>query len=112
MGIGDRNEITFLEIGALSTETDLCLPYPVILILLGFATWMLFHNSSPWFHHNHSMESLKKSEVENCSQIIPVLSLNLLEQNLDEGPWAMVKLSLDFFKEHHVLEITKINKKV
>ena len=58
------------------------------------------------------MESLKKSKVGNWSQIIPVLSLNLLEQNLDEGPWAMVKLLLDFCKEHHVLEITKINKKV
>lgn len=86
MATGDRNQITFPEIGALSTETDLWLPYPVILILLGFATWILFHNRSAWFHHNHSMESLKKSEVENWSQIISVLSLNLLEQNLDEGP--------------------------
>ncbi|AIT64055.1 type IVB secretion system coupling complex protein DotM/IcmP [Coxiella burnetii] len=106
MATANKKEVTFPQVGALSTDVGLWVRYPVILILLGLASWMLFRNRSARFQRTHTMDSLKKSEVENWPQITPVLSLNLLKTDLDKGPWAMAKLPLNFCKEHNLLDIT------
>lgn len=114
MATADKRTVTFPKVGALSDEVGLWLRYPVILILIGLAAWMFFRNRSGRFQHSYSMDSLKKSEVTNWPQITPIVSLNLLKENLNEGPWAMAKLPLDFCKANDLLEITigENNKKV
>lgn len=107
MAVADKKKVLFPQITAISSEFGRWFRYPVMATLLGLAVFMWFHNRASRFRHSYNMHSLKKCEVENWPQITPVLSLNLLKQNLDKGPWAMAKLPLDFCKEHNLLKLTQ-----
>ena len=64
---------------------------------------MYFRHTSHRFQKEYSMDQLRKQESQNWPQITPVLSLDLLKEDLDIGPWAMAKVPLDFCKEHDML---------
>ena len=81
--------------------------YPVIAILLAMAAIVHFKHTSLRFRTAYSMKALRKSEVENWPQITPVLSLDLVKEDLEKGPWAMAKLPLDFCREYDMLEQKK-----
>jgi intracellular multiplication protein IcmP len=79
--------------------------YPIMLILGCLAIFVYFRHTSHRFQKEYNMEQLKKQESQNWPQITPVLSLDLLKEDLDQGPWAMAKVPLDFCKEHDMLSI-------
>lgn len=85
--------------------------YPIGLILISLGTYGYFSNNATRFRHIYSMKSLKKTENEIWPQITPVLSLDLVKQDLDEGPWAMSRLPLDFAKDHDLLYVSENNGK-
>ena len=55
------------------------------------AVFIYFRHTSHRFQKEYSMQQLKKQESQNWPQITPVLSLDLLKEDLDTGPWAMAK---------------------
>lgn len=79
--------------------------YPVMLVLVILALFVYFGHASNRFQKHYSMNQLRKQESQNWPQITPVLSLDLLKEDLDQGPWAMAKVPLDFCKEHDMLTI-------
>src|SRR3990167_8522140 len=103
----DKEKILFPQVTSLSDAVGLWLRYPVMLVLLILAAYLFFHNRSTRFRQIYTMQSLRKLESENWPQITPVLSLDLVKQNLKEGPWAMAKLPLDFCKQHDLLKISQ-----
>jgi len=50
------------------------------------------------------MASLRKCEQSNWPQITPISKLNLIEQDLDEGPWAMAQMPMVFAKKNGILK--------
>ena len=107
MAIADKNKVMFQDVTLISDQVGLWLRYPVMFILVGLATFMFFHNRTSRFRQVYNMEKLKKLEVENWPQITPVLSEDLLKKDLDEGPWAMAKLPLNFCKQYELLAVSK-----
>src|SRR3990167_9220572 len=65
MAHADKKNVTFPQVGAISDEVGKWMRYPVMVILFFLAVWMLFRNKNSRFHHIYTMETLKKSEVEN-----------------------------------------------
>ncbi len=103
------NKIDIDDVSKLSKFVGKDLRYPVMAFLIGMGFILIFKHRSGRFVHTYSMKTLKMDEVENWPQITPVISLNLLKEDLDKGPWAMAKLPLDFCKENNLLKI-KIEK--
>lgn len=81
------------------------LSYPIIGTLLLMAGFVYFRHTSHRFQKVYNMEELKKQESQNWPEITPVLTLDLLKEDLDSGPWAMARLPLDFCKEHDMLTV-------
>lgn len=79
--------------------------YPIMLALGLMGLFVYFRHSGRLFQKEYSMDQLRKQESQNWPQITPVLSLDLLKEDLEQGPWAMAKLPLDFCKEHDMLLI-------
>ncbi len=79
--------------------------FPAMLALGVLAISVYFRHTSQRFQKEYSMEQLRKQESQNWPQITPVLSLDLLKEDLDQGPWAMAKVPLDFCKEHDMLTV-------
>lgn len=99
------SEITFGQVSQMSDTVGLWLRYPVMFILICLGIFMLLYNKASRFHHHYTMHALKKFEAQNWPQITPVLDINLLKKNVDEGPWAMAKLPINFCKENDLLEL-------
>lgn len=88
------------------------LRWPVIAVLVGLAALSFKRHSKLRFRQVHNMSTLKSLERENWPQIEPVLSLDLVKQDLEKGPWAMAKMPLDYAKEEGIASIKELpNKK-
>jgi intracellular multiplication protein IcmP len=104
----DPKTIDYDYFAAVNTYIGKWVRFPVMTILFGFGSYLLFFHSSMRFREIHNMNSLKKLEVENWPQITPVLTLDLVKEDIEKGPWAMAKVPLDFCKENNLLT-TKFN---
>ncbi len=79
--------------------------WPSAVILLAMAWFMYFRHAVNKFTHFYNMKTLKKYESGNWPQITPVLSLDLVKEDPEKGPWAMAKLPLDFCKQNNLAKI-------
>ncbi len=79
--------------------------FPAMLILGVSALFIYFRHTGRLFQKEYSMDQLRKQESQNWPQITPVISLDLLKEDIEEGPWAMAKVPLSFCKEHDMLYV-------
>ncbi len=93
----------FQEFSGINKYIGDLLRYPSMMIMGALAIYIYFSHTNNRFQKDYSMNELKKQESQNWPQITPVLSLDLLKEDLDEGPWAMAKTPLIFCKEHDML---------
>ena len=82
------------------------LRYPIILLLVYFAYYGFFKNISNRYRKRYDMHTLATQERCEWPQINPVIGLDLVNEPLNSGPWAMGKSPVDFCKEHKLIEIT------
>lgn len=80
------------------------LRWPVMGALSVLAMIAYFRHSTVMFRHRYDMSSLKEVESENWPQIQPVLSLNLVKEDPEKGPWAMAKTPLDYCKANNIIK--------
>lgn len=104
MQISNPHDVTFKMFSQINAYLGHWVRWPVTLVLLGISAFLYFRHGARLYHHSYNMNSLKKSEVENWPQIMPVLSLDLVKQDPDEGPWAMARLPLDFCKDQNLVQ--------
>lgn len=106
-------QVSFNDVMQESSDVGAWLRYPVAVILVGLSAYLFTHHRLARFHRNFSMSTLKKTEAANWPAITPVLSIDLLKEDIDQGPWAMAKQPIDFCRENNLLHVTeKENKKV
>ena len=76
--------------------------YPVSIFLFCLALFILIRKTGQ-FQHNYNMKTLRVAGQEVWPQITPIISLDLVKEDIDKGPWAMAKLPLDFCRQHDLL---------
>lgn len=103
-----HNEVTWSAFKQVNLYVGSLVRYPVALIMLILAAIVYFKHGQLRFRQTYTMNSLKKLENENWPQITPVLSLNLVKQDLETGPWAMAQTPLRFAQENKIARITEI----
>ena len=95
--------VKFTEFANLNKEVGLWIRYPIMILLFIMASIAYFGHGNVRFRQFYTMKSLRQSEVENWPQIAPVVSLDLVKEDIDKGPWAMSMTPLDFGKKHEIL---------
>lgn len=103
------DRVSFQNFAAINAYVTDLLVYPYMAILLLLSVIIYFRHGTIRFRQTYSMNSLKKLEVENWPQITPVVNIDLVKQDLDEGEWAMAKTPLNFCKEHNLAKLTVID---
>ncbi len=78
--------------------------YPVIGLLVGLAGWLYFANITLKFKKVYSMKTLREQEQYNWPQIMPITKLDLIKEDINQGPWAMAKSPLEFAKSNNLLK--------
>jgi intracellular multiplication protein IcmP len=86
------------------------IPFFILIVGMGVVTYYL--NVSEKFKHIYTMESLRKGENKIWPQVTPVMRVDLVKKDLDEGPWASSLSPMLFAKKHKLLVEKKEDSKV
>jgi len=97
------NTESFREFSYINHQVSLWVRYPCIFIIVILMYLVHRFSGGSHFKQSYSMKSLRQCEVENWPQITPVLSLDLVKQDINKGPWAMAITPLDFGKQHQLI---------
>lgn len=100
--------VSFNQMAAMSTEVGNYIRYPVMVIMTILAVVLYFRNATLKYRKTYTMEKLAKMEYPNWPQITPVIKLDLLNQDLREGPWAMAMNPKEFAKDNKVLKLERV----
>lgn len=87
----------------LANITGEYLRYPVMIFLIILSVLLFFGNSVGNYRRMYSMQTLLEEEKHNWPQIMPVVNLNLINQDIEKGPWAMSMTATNFAKHHQLL---------
>jgi len=96
----DPNQVTWNDFSTINTEIGYWTRYPVMLILMVAAIFMFFHYGTARFHKFHTMKTLRDWDQPEWPQITPIASLDLIKTEINKGSWSMVKLPMEFCREH------------
>lgn len=108
-----RSEVTFSDLVHMSEVVGSYIRYPLFVLSLVLAVWLYSSHLSLKFQNVFNMQRLKNMEQHNWPQIAPVVQLDLVKQDINEGPWAMALTPLQFAQKYDLVNtITKNNKTI
>ena len=99
----DPSAVTWEQLSAVTAKIGNYFRYPITLILIFCASLLYFSDVTRKFRRTHSMNSLRKQEQNNWTQIAPVINLDLVDQDINKGPWAMALSPMEFARKHKLL---------
>ncbi len=88
-----------------STVIGEYLKYPVCFLLLVMGIIMFKGHATMRFTKAYNMDTLAQQEKENYPQIAPVADLNLIEEDVNKGPWAMSQNPMQFARAEKLLKV-------
>lgn len=77
--------------------------YPMMLMLVFFGFLLYVVDIPLKFRKTYSMKSLSVQEQVNWSAIMPVVKEELVQTDINTGPWAMALLPMEFAKKYGLL---------
>jgi intracellular multiplication protein IcmP len=80
---------------------------PFVLIIIGLACLVYLGNSTRVFKRTYSMRDLAQLEKVNWPQITPVVNLDLINTDIDKGPWAMALTPMQYCKRYNLIDERK-----
>lgn len=96
-------DLTLNQLVDLSNNVGRYLVIPSAFIIGILAALTYFSNLNEKFKHVYSMDSLRKAEYKIWPQVTPVMKVDLVKKDLDEGPWATSLTPMLFAKKHKIL---------
>ena len=102
----DYQDLTIDIAQYLSIQSGSYLRYPIIICLVMFSYFSFYKNISNRYKKRYDMHRLARQESVEWPQINPVIGLDLVNEPLNTGPWAMGRSPLDFCKQHQLVEIS------
>lgn len=81
------------------------LMYPICFMLVVMAIIMFKGHATMRFTKAYNMDTLVQQEKDNWPQIAPVADLNLVEEDINKGPWAMSMNPMQFARHYKLLKV-------
>jgi intracellular multiplication protein IcmP len=104
MQTANTSALTYPDVIKLGSQVGNFMRIPLVLILIGLAFFVFFRNSTRVFKRTYNMKQLAILEQTNWPQITPVIHLDLVKTDIDQGPWAMALTPMQFCKRFKLLE--------
>lgn len=104
-------QIDFQVLAKLSTVTGNYVRYFVIVVLVILTIWLFLGGTIQNFRNIFDMPNLRSTEHQNWPQITPIMQVDLLAQDIGEGPWAMALSPMKYCKLYDLLNVEMKNNK-
>jgi intracellular multiplication protein IcmP len=95
---------TFEALQAVSTRVGDYMRWVIAPVLAVFAVIIYTTNIQLKLKNIFDLKRMRAAEKNDWPQIIPVLKLNLVKEDIDNGPWAMAMTPMQFCKKHKLLK--------
>ncbi|MCD6055967.1 MAG: icmP [Gammaproteobacteria bacterium] len=95
--------VTMGQIVVVSNAVGQFIRIPAALLLFILGALVYFTDIRLKFKRTYNMETLAEAERANWPQITPVVGLDLVNEDIDEGQWAMAMTPLQFVKKHKLI---------
>lgn len=105
LGLATPQNLTMDYASIMSTFIGNYLIYPISFVLIIMAIVMLRGSATMRFTKAYNMDSLAKQEKNNWPQISPVVDLDLVDTDINKGPWAMSMNPMQFAKHYKLLKV-------
>lgn len=102
------SEITFNMLVTYLTLVGKYYCYPVALLMIALGTWTLFSHAGAKYKNRYNMKRLWLNEQQLFPQTIAVSGKDLINQDLDEGPWAMAATPAKYAEKMGVIHKKKV----
>lgn len=96
--------LTFSQVSEIFTYVGNVIRYPIVIMFVILAGIIFFRHPLLKFKTVYSMSKLRESESTVWPQINPTLHLDLVAENIFEGPWAMPENPMEFAKRNRLIE--------
>lgn len=101
----DPSTVTVNQLGAVCDQIGKYYRIPFIAIL-GYMAFVLINTSSiSKFKNTFSMKKLHQQEKDNWPQITPVCNIDLANESIEEGEWAMSMTPMNYGKKHKLIRV-------
>ena len=77
--------------------------YPVLLIMITCAFYLYSKDELRKYRRTYNLKSFLHSERVNWPQINPIVTVDLTNEDITKGPWAMSVQPMEFAKQHGLL---------
>lgn len=100
----DPKTISWNQVVEISDIVNRYYIYPTFAIMLVFCVILYSSDVTRKFKKKYDMKKLREQECGNWSQIMPVVGLDLINEDISKGPWAMAESPMEFAKAHKLLK--------
>lgn len=100
----DPNLITLSQLDALMKDVGEYIRYPIIVIMLILGVVLYKSDITLNYRRAHSMKTLRAQEQQNWPAIMPVVKQDLVNTDINTGPWAMALTPMEFARKHNLLK--------
>ncbi len=90
---------------AFSVMTGEYFRYPFAICLLGFSIIIFKTNVQMRLKKKYDMQSLSRQEQANWPQIKITTKIDILNEDLDSGPWSMAMTPMQFSKKNKLIKV-------
>lgn len=103
--------LTLNEARYISERAGQYLLYPCSILIGALGLWYYTTNVHTRLKHKFNMRSLLAQEKEVWPQVKIANTLDILQEDLESGPWAMAQTPMQYAKANHIVTITLAEKK-
>lgn len=100
----DPNSVDWDQLTNTSRAIGDFMRYPVVFVLIVLAIILYHSNLSLKFRKAHDMKSLRAQEQFNWPAIMPIIKEDLVNQDVNSGPWAMAMTPMEFARKYNLLK--------
>lgn len=100
--------VTFDQMMSYANDVGRYLAPPCAVILIVCAVVLYRKSIGLRFKRIYTMKTLINHENKNWPQSTPILDLDLVNTDIEEGPWAMAQTPMQFAKKHQLLKIQEL----
>ncbi len=107
----DPKQVSFPTVAHVASRVGYYLRIPLMLIVALLGIKLYFKSTMVGFKQTYSMKTLLNAETETWSYEVPIKNIDLVNIDIDTGPWAMALSPMSFAKKYKLLKIKKKTKK-
>lgn len=96
--------LTFTQVREIFSYIGNWMRYPIMGVFVILAGIIFLKHPLLKFKTTYTMSKLRESERDIWPQINPTLNLDLVSENIFEGPWAMPDNPMEFAKKNRLIE--------